>query len=282
MIPCIVYSHTEFLDILSTQTHNLKSYDNKMLLINKSDMELGELYSNYKEIIFYDDTLPYASRLLELSNLYCKHALFIHDIDIVINRDDSVMEHLLEKMIELDMDRIDLQYQNIRRTNNITGELLDIGLKPTGDTKLQIPVDWENPEDLRFYLTKQDDVNHYIYNVNPSIWKISALVEIMTEFKNETYRSIENLPTQKFCKKYNIYKLYGPHILCGGMGCLPFFQFIHITHGGKLLPFENSNLDPSLVDTYKSIVKQFSLDDKRGFQGRNYEHYWRGPIRDQR
>ena len=52
MIPCIVYSHTEFLDILSAQTHYLKSYDNKMLLINKSDMELDELYSNYKEIIF--------------------------------------------------------------------------------------------------------------------------------------------------------------------------------------------------------------------------------------
>jgi len=282
MLLYIVYSHTEFLDILLTQTHHLKSYDNKILLINKSDMQLDELYSNYKEIIFYDDELPYASRLLELSNLYSEHALIIHDIDIVINRDDSVMEHLLEKMVELDMDRIDLQYQNIKRTNNTTGELLDIELKPTGDTKLQIPFDWENHEDLRFYLTKQDDVNHYIYNVNPSIWKISTLMEVMTEFKDETYRSIENPPTQEFCKKYNIYKLYGPHILCGGMGCLPFFQFIHITHGGKLLPFENSNLDPSLVDTYKSIVNQFSLDDNRGFQDRNYEHYWRGPIRDQR
>ena len=35
MIPYIVYSHSEFLDALLTQTYYLKSYDNKILLINK-------------------------------------------------------------------------------------------------------------------------------------------------------------------------------------------------------------------------------------------------------
>lgn len=282
MIPYIVYSHSEFLDALLTQTYYLKSYDNKILLINKSDEDLTDLYSNYKQVVFYDDKLPYASRLLSLSELNLDYALFIHDIDVVINRDDSIIEHLLEKMMELGMDRVDLQYQNIRRTHNTTGELIDIELKPTGNTTLQMPFWWENSEDLRFYLTKQDDVNHYIYNVNPSIWKISTFMEIMSEFKDETYRTIEIMKTQEFCKKYNIFKLYGPYILCGGMGCLPFFQFIHITHGGELLPLIGHNLDESLVDTYKSMIKEFSLDKERKFQTRNYEHYWRGPIREQR
>ena len=282
MIPYIVYSHSEFLDALLTQTYYLKSYDNKILLINKSDEDLTDLYSNYKQVVFYDDKLPYASRLLSLSELNLDYALFIHDIDVVINRDDSIIEHLLEKMMELGMDRVDLQYQNIRRTHNTTGELIDIELKPTGNTTLQMPFWWENSEDLRFYLTKQDDVNHYIYNVNPSIWKISTFMEVMSEFKNETYRSIEGPLTQEFCKRYRIYKLYGPHILCGGMGCLPFFQFIHITHGGKLLPLVGHNLDESLVDTYKFMIKKFSLDKNREFQDRNYEHYWVGPIREQR
>ena len=282
MIPYIVYSHSEFLDALLTQTYYLKSYDNKILLINKSDEDLTDLYSNYEQVVFYDDKLPYASRLLSLSELNLDYALFIHDIDVVINRDDSIIEHLLEKMMELGMDRVDLQYQNIRRTHNTTGELIDIELKPTGNTTLQMPFWWENSEDLRFYLTKQDDVNHYIYNVNPSIWKISTFMEVMSEFKNETYRSIEGPLTQEFCKRYSIYKLYGPHILCGGMGCLPFFQFIHITHGGKLLPLVGHNLDESLVDTYKFMIKKFSLDKNREFQDRNYEHYWVGPIREQR
>ena len=107
-------------------------------------------------------------------------------------------------------------------------------------------------------------------------------MELMTQFKDETYRTIELPPTQLFCSKYKIYKLFGPYILCGGMGCLPFFQFIHITHGGKLLPLEGHNLDESLVDVYKSMIKEFSLDSDREFQTRNYEDYWTGPIRDQR
>ena len=282
MIPYLIYSHTEFLDILLTQTDYLKSYDNKILLINKSDMKLDDLYSNYSKVIFYDDTQPYATRLLKLSELDVEYGLFIHDIDIVINRDDSVIETLVQKMIETDMDRLDLQYQNIRRTTNTAGELIDMELKSTDDTELQIPFQWENPNDLRFYLTKQDDANHYIYNVNPSIWKISTFMELMTEFKNESYRSIENQPTQEFCKRYNIYKLYGPYVRCGGMGCLPFFQFIHITHGGKLLPIEGSNLDNSLISKYQSMITNYSLDETRSFQTRNYEDYWRGPIRDQR
>ena len=100
MIPYIVYSHTDFLDILRAQTYYLKSYDNTILLINKSDMELSDLYSNYKQVVFYDDTLPYAGRVLTLSELNLDYALFIHDIDIVINRDHSIIEQLLEKMIE--------------------------------------------------------------------------------------------------------------------------------------------------------------------------------------
>ena len=40
MMPYVIYSHTDFLDILLVQTHYLKSCKNKILLINKSDLEL--------------------------------------------------------------------------------------------------------------------------------------------------------------------------------------------------------------------------------------------------
>ena len=96
MLTYIVYSHTEFLDVLLTQTHYLKAYNNKVLLINKSDKDLSDLYSNYKQVIFYDDTLPYASRILSLSDLDLDYILFIHDIDIVITKNDKVINHFVD------------------------------------------------------------------------------------------------------------------------------------------------------------------------------------------
>ena len=50
----------------------------------------------------------------------------------------------------------------------------------------------------------------------------------------------------------------------------------------KLLPIEGSNLDNSLISKYQSMITNYSLDETRSFQTRNYEDYWRGPIRDQR
>ena len=63
----VVYSHTEYMDVLKIQTKHLSNYKNKILIINKSDKY--EIYNEYKDIIYYDDSLPYASRLLELKNI---------------------------------------------------------------------------------------------------------------------------------------------------------------------------------------------------------------------
>ena len=66
MLNYIVYSHTEFMDVLLVQTHYMKDIKNKILLIDKSDKVLDTLYEQYDKVLFYDDTLPYASRLLTL------------------------------------------------------------------------------------------------------------------------------------------------------------------------------------------------------------------------
>ena len=103
-------------------------------------------------------------------------------------------------------------------------------------------------------------------------------MEVMSNFKNDTYRTIEEAKTQEFCKKYRIFKLYWEsYINCGDFGCIPFFQFIHITHGGKLLPLTRNNLNKTLVDTYMKILEQFSLAEKREFGVRNFSDYYHGP-----
>ena len=47
-----------------------------------------------------------------------------------------------------------LKYQQIHKTSNKEGELIDIELEATIEgTTLQIPSRWENPDDKRFYIT---------------------------------------------------------------------------------------------------------------------------------
>ena len=257
MLTYIVYSHTEFLDVLLTQTHYLKPYNNKVLLINKSDKDLSDLYSNYKQVIFYDDTLPYASRILSLSDLDLDYILFIHDIDIVITKNDKVINHFVDFMKKNDIDRIDLQVRPSWDFNNWN--------------RIYTTID-----DIDIELRKQTNINNYIYNVNPSIWKLDTFLDVMNRFKDKTYRSIET-SAQQYCSKFNIYKLYSDqYVNCGHFGCLPFFQFIHITHGGKLLPLTNNNLNDSLIDEYKSMLNKFSLTETRQFSTRSFPWYYHG------
>jgi hypothetical protein len=106
-----------------------------------------------------------------------------------------------------------------------------------------------------FLLKQQTNVNNYIYNVQPSIWKLSSLCELMTAFKDETYRTIE-VKCQEFCLKYKIYKLFSEnYVKCGWISCLPFFQYIHITHHGKLFPnLNDKKLDKHLECDYYRMI----------------------------
>lgn len=251
----VVYSHTEYLDILSVSTDYLKNYKNKILLINKSNEDLSSIYSEYKDVIFYDDTLPYASRLLALSSVLDEYVLFIHDIDIVIEKNDECLQYLKNYMVENKIDRLDLQ------------------ARPDWDklNKNIVNLEFNNN---KIELKQQTNVNNYIYNVNPSIWKLSSLLDVMSNFKKETYRTIELIYTQRYCTKFKVYKLYSDSpIKCGYLHCLPFFQFIHITHGGKLLPNTHNNLDDKFTDHYNSIIKNILSKKSRLFHNKRLSRY---------
>ena len=242
----VIYSHTDYLDILSIQTEYLKLYSNKILLINTTELDISNITTQYNEVIYYDDSLPYASRLLSLSVLKDQYVLFIHDIDILVHHDPELIDSFTEYMSKNNVDRIDLQVRHSWDYNTPK-------------------VNFNN-----IILSKQENSNNYIYNVNPSIWKLSSLLDVMYTFKNESYRSIENAPTQIYCKKLNVYKLYSDnYIRCGWFSCLDFFQFIHITHHGKLLPKIKNNLDIHLISVYTDITnKILEINPNRQFSVR--------------
>jgi hypothetical protein len=146
-------------------------------------------------------------------------------------------------MVEHLIDRIDLQ---CRRSWDLYN-------------RERLSIEFDN---LNVELRAQKNINNYIYNVNPSIWKLNVLLDIMENFKNETYRTIENESVMKYCLKYNIYKLYSDNpIKCGWFSCLSFFQFIHITHKGKLLPRSNNQLDTNLIPEYNKIIELLTLNN---------------------
>lgn len=242
----IIYSHTDYLDILKIQTHYLKEIDIKKLLINKTNNLPEELSKHYQEILFYDDNLPYASRILSLKDkiLDVDYILLTHDIDIVLFKDDSLLNKLVNLARDNDIDRIDLQYYN--------------------DSDRIFNIEWN---DITFGLCEQKNPYHFIYNVNPSIWKLSTLVDIMSNFSNENYRTIENLPTQIYSQKFKIYKLFSEdYVECGYFRCLPFYQFLHITHKGGLLPLRDNGLGEKLNNEYLKICTDFKFNTNRQFR----------------
>lgn len=244
MLPYIIYSHTDYLDVLEIQTDYLKSYENKYLLINTNDIPLN-ISCNYKGIIEYDDALTYPGRLLPLKELDFEHILLIHDMDIVLYKDDSIIENIYNKIIEDNIDRVDLQFDR----EHIDSDKIFI----------------DNYTD--FYLNRQ--TIGYAYNVNPSIWKLSSLLDVMNKYHNSTYRTIEN-DAQQYCKdNYSIYRPYDMNksFNCGYYKCIYFFKFLHITHHGQYLPLSNfSRLDQEIIDEWLRIVYKFSLiNNNRAF-----------------
>jgi hypothetical protein len=251
MLTYVIYGHTDYLDVLKIQTEYNKDIKNKVLLINQNNTEL-EIYSVYDKIIFYDDTLPYASRLLALKELGVDYILMTQDTDLIIEKNSETLERIVSKMKEKGLDRVDLQYR----------EFTSDGIQLNPNT---------NRIDMGdFRLTKQEDIPHLIFNLNPSIWKLSTLMDVMTKFKNESYRTIEKKNTvgiyeiQKYCLQLEIYKVANDNpINCGYYQCLEFYQYFHITKRGQWFPFNGGarrlDRNDKFISEWDKIINKFQL-----------------------
>lgn len=260
MINYVIYGHSDYLDVLQIQTDYISGRGNLILLINNNSLNLEELYSKYDKVIFYNDNLPYSGRLLScMPQIDFEYFIFIHDIDILINVDDSIINKLHKFLSINDYDRIDLKHFDILDTNEIIK--IDNLTDPSEWTQVGI----EEMSDGVF-LIKQTNPNHYIYNVNPSIWKKESFNELLSTFPNRTYRDIEMFDVQVYCSKFNVFKLFSnKHLLSGYFKTLNLFKFLHISHSGKLLPLNNtyttiygqSYID--VKDDYINIVEKYNL-----------------------
>jgi len=252
----VTYSHSDYLDVLQIHADHIKKKKKKSLLINHC--ELPETISAYyDQIIFYDDALPYASRIYTgVSSIEEDFFVLMHDNDILIS-ENSQMHMVATVFQHRKMHRLDLKHTPLRNAND------------------NINLNYKYQLVRQHYFKNHPSIGtNYVYDVNPSIWDKKCLLEVMKEFHDLSYREIEQEDVQRFCSKKDFYQIHCPdqrnikqagHFLCPDI-----FVFLHITHGGKFLPTNGSSIYGQtyrdVEDRYKGIVNRYNLmENERGF-----------------
>lgn len=241
-IPYVFYTHDSYDDVIEIQYEYIVNIDNKILITNNIKENVFDIFNvGFKNILYYDDSLPYSQRILNAIDEIDNDFIFLlHENDILIKKDDSILEKCIDLMLSNNYDRIDFQVGG----PNFSGHIETI------------PIDND-----KYFLSRNYNPNDYIYNVNPSIWRVSTLRNILNRFPNHSYRNIEDPEVQKYCidSDFKIFKLMGKDMLKSTpFTLLDFFQYIHITHAGKFLPI-NNNLSENLKEHYYSIIEKHKL-----------------------
>ena len=249
----IIYSHTEYRDILDVASSFLNNYENKLLLINK-DFDETKIQCTFSRIIKYDNSVPYASRLLYLNEINEEYFIFMHETDVLIKYDTEIL----------------LSFQNYMMKNNIDKIELQHCAWPPNAMPLKKTYNKNTPELMFkdiccFYKISNPDF--FVYNVNPTIWKKLSLMKIMNTFKTYNYRDIEKKPIQEFTSKNFICLSLkcDKFVKCAYFTCPIFFQFIHLTHYGLLANIKDTiHLDKEINDIYnEKIYDKFLKISKR-------------------
>jgi len=254
----IVYSHSDFSDVLEVQNDYFKDIkEEKILLIDKIDESKNY---NFDKIFFYDDYLNYTKRIyMCLENFNTdKYILFIHDIDILIEKSDEDIKNLLDIMKQNNIDRLDLKYINYQKFWN-------------NDCYNNLKTNF--PEKVIYYnndieIMKNESTCYFIYNVNPAIHVYEKFRNIMREF-DYSYRDVE-LKIQQFAlENINTYVLYSKKkIGCRHFHLTDIIKYLHITYFGKLVGLEcvpwctGGYLENSIKDHFLNIHEKYTFKNK--------------------
>jgi hypothetical protein len=238
MLTIAIYTHSDYFDILPVQL----AYFNKVVTGATVTLFTNIPYPEceYQQIL-YDDSLPYAGRLLScISQLSSTYFLLTHENDIVCAYDPSFLEGLVAKMEEHGIDTIDLKHESQ-------------GSDPIHFTD-------------EVALVKKA---HYFYCVQPSLWKRSSLEAILTKYSDRGYRQIEQDDVQKYMvETWNVRGIVATNsIQTIWYRVSPYYAFIHLTSRLLLLPCKEENgLEASLHKEHQEIFAKYFTPSARGVQ----------------
>ena len=271
MLPLFVYSHSDFDDILKIQTDYVSNVLQKFLIINHTNNIENSIILKYDGVYHYDDSLPYATRLLNVLNqIDHDYLILTHENDILLSLNDVVLQKISDLMKLKNIDRVTLQCCGGNAYNG-GKEFIQIDENANPEQWIEFNHGSPVPSDKE-YLGLHNTPHTYQYSVNPSIWNRKSLVKLLTQFKHSTYRSIEN-DVVDHMHEYKIYNLVSPKPLRSGyQKCLNLYKYLHITHYGLLLRYDNSKCTQyndsyeDLYDDYKCIIEKYDLlNGKRKF-----------------
>jgi hypothetical protein len=150
-------------------------------------------------------------------------------MDIMVDVDVSILERIVQVMKDRGIDRVDVKQESGPPTISLDGHAGLVEYKS---------LQWR-------------------YNVNPSIWKVSALRTILQRF-DKCYRTIEDDETQSFSSQFSFYRITHPNVVQSAYFQLsPWVVYIHITSRGKLIPIEANGMCDELKKIYKDILQSF-------------------------
>jgi hypothetical protein len=198
------------------------------------------IFNENFSLINYDANLNYSKRVKSiLEKIDDDYIVLLHDIDIILNFDNEMLEKYLSIVKENNIDRLSFGVYNnpnkIIQKNNLVVCKLD----------LRISNNFFTP-----------------FDHTPSIYNRKSLIELYTIFNEESYVSVEqNLNVQIYVNEN--YKFYGIQktndiILKYHRGFVfsEFFNFLHITVQGKFLP---KNLYYDLIEDFEKIINDYEL-----------------------
>lgn len=228
----LLYSHSDYSDILKIQLDHISKFLNPTLLINENN-------NLHDDVMLYDNRFQYGERIFSsIKDIKEDYIFFIHDIDIVLNLDLNYFNKLVDTMKKNNIDRIDLKHQNAN--NNLL-----------------------NIDDEMFIYKTSFPQDQYVYNVNPSIWKTKSMINTFYLFRNETYRSIEHSKIQSYCsEKFQFYNTFTEKpINMGYYNSYEKFKFLHISHYGQFMPddIKINKISKTNNDIYQNIINKYNL-----------------------
>lgn len=245
--PLVILTNTAYKylwPIINDTTSHLKEV---ILGVDKND--LSYKFNDNIKIVYYEPGSKYTLRILKmLEEVATDYLIFSHDVDLILNLDPVEMNRYLELCMTQGVDRLSL---GVFKTSN--------KVLSSGDIQIcNINVDYKNGFNLN-----QLSSNFYTpYDYAPSFYKKTKLKELCEKFPFETYGTCErNIVVQHYVNShFNCYGLQKNNTLelvyHRGFVYSKNANFLHITVGGKLLPY---NLYFDLEKEVLEIIRKYNL-----------------------
>ena len=241
-ITFLVYSHTDYDDVLNIYLHRHKKYFSEINVTictnNKSYVtdKYSKLFDNIDCVIQYDDTHAFGEKLHSVINqIKTKYIIFQQEINVFIDKVN--VEKIIECLKFIEENNVDQLRLIVSGVNN-----------PIFNDKLIHKLE-----------------SGYIFSVYPGIWKTSTLLDITSKFNYKVYRDFECEEVHKYVSQYNNYymsnskdKYMNPWWFA--LWIPEYYPICHVLTGGKW--FNSTDLYKSLIN---DIFNEFNIDiTKRG------------------